>query len=210
MKRTTKLTATLLAFCLSSAFPAFAKGPGNGMRKGAGTNCTQQTSAPLNETEAKTLLWMREEEKLARDVYRTFYSSWSTRIFSNIARSEQRHMDAILCKIVQFGLSDPAKTAIGQFTNTDLQALYDQYVADGSGPYIAALRVGATIEDLDIRDLRSAIEGTGNVALQTVYSHLLEGSKNHLRAFVRQLKNQGVEYTPQYITQELFNAILGT
>jgi hypothetical protein len=209
MKLTTKLAATLLMLCLSSTMPVFAKGKGNGRGDGQGMNSTQQIVTPLSAEEAKTLLWMREEEKMARDVYRTLYNQWIARVFSNIAKSEQRHMDAILRKIVQFGLTDPALTKAGQFANKNLQSLYDQLADEGKQSYIAALRVGAIIEDLDIRDLQDAIATTGNLALQTVYGHLLEGSKNHLRAFVRQLKNQGVEYAPQYIDPALFNAIVG-
>lgn len=36
----------------------------------------------------------------------------------------------------------------------------------------------------------------------------MKGSRNHLRAFISQLSGQGVTYTPQYITQEEFDAII--
>ena len=69
--------------------------------------------------------------------------------------------------------------------------------------------MGAIIEDKDILDLMNAIKGTKNLALKTTYQNLIEGSKNHLRAFVGLLKNQGIEYNPQFISQELFDAMLG-
>ena len=80
-----------LVFSLCCAFPVMARGPG------AGQNI--QTSPSLSAEEQDTLLWMREEEKLARDVYSRLYKVWKVRVFTNIAASEQRHMDAILKKI---------------------------------------------------------------------------------------------------------------
>jgi hypothetical protein len=69
--------------------------------------------------------------------------------------------------------------------------------------------VGATIEDKDIMDLVAAIKATNNLSLKTTYENLLEGSKNHLRAFVGLLRKQGMDYAPQFIDQALFDAILG-
>lgn len=152
---------------------------------------------------------MREEEKLARDVYILLYKSWNKNIFKNISPSEQQHMDAILKKIKLFGLTDPNSSKIGSFINPDIQELYNELIYQGRLSYNDALTVGATIEDRDILDLMNAIKGTKNLALKTTYQNLLEGSKNHLRAFVGLLKNQGIEYNPQFISQELFDAILG-
>ena len=117
-------------------------------------------------------------------------------------------MDAILKKIKLFGLTDPSLLGIGSFTNPDLQELYSQLIEQGRLSYNDALTAGATIEDKDILDLMNAIKGTKNLALKTTYQNLTEGSKNHLRAFVGLLKNQGLEYTPQFISQDLFDAIL--
>lgn len=199
----------ILALALLFTFPVAAKGPA---MNGQGLHKTQpvQIIAPLNSDQTATLLFMREEEKLARDVYTALYKEWKQKIFKNIAASEQRHMDAILKKIDMFGLSDPALAEAGKFSNADLQNLYDALLAKGKASYIDALLVGATIEDMDIRDLRAAmIAVTDNLPLETTYRHLLQGSENHLRAFYKQLQRQGVDYTPQYITQELFDAIIG-
>lgn len=161
-----------------------------------------------NIEQESTLLWMREEEKVARDVYLTLYTLWKKPVFTNIADSEQGHMDALLKKIELFGLSDPVIPGVGNFYDTTLQNLYDQQIAEGMMSYIDALRVGATIEDMDIRDLKKAITETDNLAMQTTYESLLEGSKNHLRAFVSLLQQQSEVYIPMYIDQELFDAIL--
>lgn len=114
----------------------------------------------LTAPEAATLLWMREEEKVAHDVYVNMNALWTSPVFANIAVSEQRHFDALGSKIVYFKLTDPAQPGIGYFTNGELQALYDELSASGNASYVAALKVGALIEEVDILDLQAAIAGT--------------------------------------------------
>ena len=43
----------------------------------------------LTESEKNELLFMREEEKLARDVNKYLYSKWNQRTFTNISNSEK-------------------------------------------------------------------------------------------------------------------------
>jgi len=177
-----------------------------------------QTVAPyvkrgLSPIEIKDLLHMREEEKLARDVYLTLSKFYSTPVFKNIARSEERHMEAIKSLLDRYGLPDPvAQTggAVGVFKNPKFKALYNQLVAQGRRSLTEALKVGATIEELDIKDLQEAISRTDNPDIKRVYSNLMRGSKNHLRAFVRLLRRQGADYTPKYITLSEFNSILSS
>jgi hypothetical protein len=188
--------------------PVMAKGPQGGRGGQASANISQPTPV-LSVEETETLLWMREEEKLARDVYLALYARWNDSVLQRIASSEQRHFDALGDKIDQYGLVDPTLPGNGEFADAELQALYDDLVTTGLESATDALIVGATIEDLDIRDLQEAIETTDEAALKTVYGNLLEGSKNHLRAFVGRLRNLGVEYTPQYIDELLFDSIIG-
>ena len=49
----------------------------------------------LSPVEIEGILFMREEEKLARDVYLKLYDRWELPIFRNIANSEATHMEAI-------------------------------------------------------------------------------------------------------------------
>lgn len=206
--RTTTLAASLLTLALAG-LPAFAAGPNPQAPRLLLNQTDAAPATAIDSEEAGVLLWMREEEKLARDVYLTLYDRWQSRIFGNVAASEQRHFDAIGAKLRLFGLADPALTAIGQFSDQELQASYDALTASGSISYQQALVAGARIEDMDIRDLQAAIENTDNLALQRTYGNLLEGSKNHLRAFVSRLQDLGVDYTPQYIDPVLFDAIVG-
>lgn len=167
-------------------------------------------AATLTATEAADLTFQREEEKLARDVYLTLYDKWNAQIFSTIAtRSEQRHTDIMKKFLDKYRLPDPALPGIGTFTNTLLQAKYDELVAKGSVSYLEALYVGAFIEELDMVDLQHAIDHTTRVDLRTAYQNLMDGSKNHLRAFVAGLDAQGITYAPVLLSQELYDAIIG-
>jgi hypothetical protein len=163
----------------------------------------------LSEAEQATLLHMREEEKLARDVYTALYDEWSHWAFDRISQSEQRHMDAVLALMEKYGVADPVvDDATGGFADTDMAALYEQMVADGTVSLAQALWVGATIEELDISDLLAAIEEADDEDLRTVYQNLLKGSRNHLRTFVYQLGVLGETYTPQYLPEDVFTDIV--
>ncbi|MBK6946817.1 MAG: DUF2202 domain-containing protein [Haliscomenobacter sp.] len=163
----------------------------------------------LSEAEKESLLFMAEEEKLARDVYLELFAKWQSPAFSNIAGSEQRHMNAIACLLSKYQVEDPAgNNAAGVFKNETLQKLYAKLLADGSVSLEAAFTVGATIEDLDISDLLKASEEADNQDIKAVYAELTKGSRNHLRAFTRNLGNLEASYTPQYLSKELFDEIL--
>ena len=167
-------------------------------------------SAQLDETESSYLLLMREEEKLERDTYLTLYDTWSLKVFSNIAKSEQRHMDAILGMLGLYGLSDPVTSdSVGVFNNDVLAGYYDQLTALGGLSLVDALHVGAFIEELDIADLRDAIEETDEDSLINTYDNLLAGSRNHLRAFVSQITGSGIDYEAQVLEQDDVDAIIG-
>jgi hypothetical protein len=185
------------------ALPALAMGPH------AGSPVSAPPVATLSADETDTLLWMREEEKLARDVYLALDAQWDLIVLQRIAASEQRHFDALGSKVQRYALMDPALPEAGTFSDPQLQVLYQELLADGLESLEQALQVGATIEDLDILDLQSAIDATDNADLKRTYGHLLEGSKNHLRAFVRELRALGTDYAPQYIDPLLFDAIVG-
>ena len=167
------------------------------------------TSSGLTEAEVKGLLFMREEEKLAGDVYRYLFDQWGSAIFSNIAQSEDAHTESVLALINAYGINDPAKVEVGQFSDLDLQALYDQLTAQGSQSLQDAYMVGAAIEEIDILDLDAHIAETDRSDIIFVYENLKSGSENHLRAFVRVYQNQLREdYSPQYMTQEQYTDII--
>jgi hypothetical protein len=166
----------------------------------------------LTDEEIARLIYMREEEKLAKDVYLGLFELWGTPIFQNIASSEQTHTEAVKGLLDTFGIPDPADTSpVGAFTNQDLQNLYDELMAAGSQSLEDALKVGAAIEEIDILDLKASLEITQNQEIQRVYENLLRGSENHLRAFTSNLERQtGEDYQPQYLSQVEYDAIIGS
>jgi hypothetical protein len=169
------------------------------------------TSLELTAAEVSDITYMREEEKLARDVYLTLYEKWGLPVFQNIARSEATHMAAVETLIDRYGLVDPATDEVGTFTNPDLQALYDQLVEQGVRSQVDALRVGAAIEEIDILDLQEAIEETDHADIALVYGNLARGSENHLSAFVSNLaRRDSTSYEPQYLSQAAYDAIIAS
>ncbi len=165
----------------------------------------------LTEGEKEGLLQMREEEKLARDVYRHLFSLWGQPIFDNIAGSEQRHMDAVLNLLNKYGLPDPTTgKSEGEFSDEHIQHLYNDLTAAGGASRAAALQVGSTIEDLDIFDLEELLAETDNPNITQVYLNLVKGSRNHLRAFAGQLALLGESYVAQYLTQAEIDAIINS
>ena len=154
----------------------------------------------LSDAELAAVVFMREEEKLARDVYLDMYDIWGTQIFANIADSEQTHTDAVLRLIQKYNLADPAEGELrGEFFDATLQGLYDLLLAQGSASLIDALIVGATIEDLDIYDLHQQLAVVDNQDVTVVFESLQKGSRNHLRAFYASLDDMNITYTPIYI-----------
>ncbi len=165
----------------------------------------------LDDEEKAGILLMREEEKLARDVYNALYEKWNIPVFRNIAGAEQTHMDAVGMLIERYNLTDPVSRDIpGKFDNPELQKLYNSLTVEGKESLENALRVGATVEDLDISDLKKLIAKTDNDDIKIVYQNLEKGSRNHLRSFVYQLKREGANYSPQYISKEYYNKIITT
>lgn len=99
---------------------------------------------------------------------------------------------------------------MGVFQDTSLQNFYNQFIANGVQSKINALTIGATIEDLDIVDLREFITKTDNQNLIAVFQNLECGSKNHLRSFVKDIVNEGSTYTPQFLTQPDYDLIINS
>jgi hypothetical protein len=133
--------AVLVGGLLLVAVSAWARqGPGWGMRgAGDGANCAAWIDSlpkqALDPAEAKGLLYLREEEKLARDVYAQLYAVPGSHVFARISQSEQRHFDALKVLLDRYGLSDPAADkGVGLFSDGGLQTLYSDLVTKGRLP----------------------------------------------------------------------------
>jgi len=163
---------------------------------------------PLTTVEIEDLKVLREEEKLARDVYLYAYDVYGMDIFINISKSEQKHMDKILTLLNTYNIDDPALANRGEFTNQTLQGLYNQLTAQVDISLLEALKVGTTIEDLDIKDIIDFENRTDKADILNTYDKLKCGSRNHMRSYYQQLVNNGVTYSSQFISAAELSAII--
>ena len=183
-------------------------GQGTGSGQGRGQNLQMATGTSLSEAERQGLIFMREEEKLARDVYLAMQEKWGGRVFSNISQAETQHMSAIANLLARYRIPDPVTdNTPGKFTAVRFQELYKVLVETGSNSLTDALKVGLKIEEMDIADLRIAIQSSNSQDINRVFENLERGSRNHLRAFARQLKASGGTYDATNLSQSDFDQI---
>jgi len=174
------------------------------------TGFAQETGI-IDQKEKDAILYMREEEKLARDVYDSLYAKWGVNPFGNIRYSEQVHMDRMKTLIVNYKMEDPVarnNDRPGMFVNPVLQKYYHELVNSGSKSLTEALKVGAKIEELDITDLEERIRQTQKEDIIASFEFLKMASNHHLRAFVRRLKMAGISYEPVILSTKDFDKII--
>ncbi len=210
-------TSLMLGLIFVVALPVFAqRGNGNrfgnrfGSRKvGQSQRKADVANVTLSSKIRQSLLHMREEEKLARDVYLMLSKKHDSTVFSQIASAESRHMAALERLLDRYGLPDPVvDNAIGKFTKPEFTQLYIDLVAQGSKSLADAYEVGALIEELDIADLISGMKAIeAHADIQRIYQNLMRASRNHLRAFASRLDEQGKTYTAQHLSQKEFDKI---
>ncbi|WP_228767113.1 DUF2202 domain-containing protein [Thiomicrorhabdus heinhorstiae] len=205
--------SVLTAAMITASGSALAAGKMTG-KQSVSIDTVVETTAieSLSVDEEQGLLFMREEEKLARDVYLTLYDVWGLQIFKNISESEQSHMDAIKLLIEKYQLADPViDDSVGVYTDYHFVETYEALVAKGTESLEGALQVGNMIEELDIKDIAESIDAVdGNDDIVAVYEELMKGSRNHLRSFWDVLTRYGFAYEPQFISQEEFDAIINS
>ncbi len=194
--------------------PASAQNNTTGLEVSSAALLASVTALPietLSTAEVESLAFMREEEKLAHDVYAQLGTLWGQRVFTNIANSEAAHTDWVRELLLRYQQPDPtAALAAGVYDNATLQGLYNQLLAAGAVSLVDALKVGAAIEEIDMIDINKALLNVDNQDIRLVYDNLLKGSRNHLRSFVSNLSALGVTYQPQYMVQVDYQAIVST
>lgn len=162
------------------------------------------------ENELDILLKMKEEEKLAKDVYTALNLKWNNQILSNISVAENTHMNAIIYLLQDYGTDYTSVLEPGKFTNSAFQSLYEELVAKGSVSIEETWKVGALIEEMDISDLAESLKNVTDESVIIVFENLEKGSRNHLRAFTRQLALLGLTYTPVYLSTDEYNQIISS
>lgn len=227
MKNSTRRTALQITFAAVLAAGLVACGGSDDGRTSMGVNGGGMSSfdggalsatldgyalQPVSAAEADGLAYMREEEQLAHAVYLASAALWPTvPVFANVAGSEATHTAAVKTLLDRYALVDPlAGLAVGSFKTPLFQTLHADLVAASRVSLVNALKVGVQIEELDISDIASRSAAVDNADILLVYVNLTRGSRNHLRAYMSSLVQQGGSYTPQYISQATFDAIVNS
>ena len=214
--RNTLIVACAGLFVLSATL---ADAQGRPPQGGGASDCQQALidrfdSLDVNILDQETIdaiVLLREEEKLARDVYLTLSWWYDLPVFSNIARSEQQHMNLVALLLYRYGIPDPVEgNGIGEFTDPWVQGLFDDLVASGAESLVDALLAGATIEDVDIYHLQHILDHSDFDDVNLIVQNMVAGSRNHMRAFYGALEQRNVIYTPEFISQAELDAILAS
>ncbi|NLI19088.1 MAG: DUF2202 domain-containing protein [Actinomycetales bacterium] len=185
--RTTRIIASTAAGVLTlTAFGTVA------MASTSGPAVTAVAVSATDPQLTEDLQFMREEERLARDLYLLFAERYpEANVFANIARSEDRHHTAVGRQLENFGISDPsAGLAAGDYAFVELDELYTTLAAQGE-TLEGAIKAGIAVEEEDIADLKAALERESSDPVERTFAALLAGSENHLQAFTTALENGG-------------------
>lgn len=180
---------TSAATCITDSTPVLgAQMRGGFAHQGTGDqpllNSLADGSIVLSDDAAAGLIYMIEEEKMARDLYDAFAEQTGSVVFDRISDSEQKHYDTLLLVADKAGIDlSGVSTTAGVFTNPDIQSLYDTLLAQGSISLDAAYGVGILVEQTDIADLQDYTSATDIGIIGTVYAHLETASAHHLAAF---------------------------
>ena len=162
----------------------------------------------ISSHEKEGLLFIWEEEKAARDLYTSLYEKNNLSIFQDLVRSEQSHMDQARAIIEKYALTIPEKDDQGVFQNQTMQKVHDELLAKGLRSDQDALKVAASFEEISIVDLEKELAATKALDIKTMYQGLLAGSRKHLRSYVNDLKDQGIQYSPQYLEKDEYEKIV--
>jgi hypothetical protein len=162
----------------------------------------------LIDSELAVLVKMKEEEKLARDVYSALYTKWGNSMYSRISEAENNHLYAIIRLLKYYGSTDTLVEEAGTFEDINVQNLYNELLSAGLASIEEGFKTGALIEEMDIKDLKDALTVNSNENVMMVFENLERGSRNHLRAFYNQLSGLGIAYVPTYLSQDEFTQIV--
>lgn len=207
MKPIRQISTMLLAIALLAARPAVTAADAGACTGGV----TPPAVSSLDAGDISNLAYLREEEKLARDLNRALYELWRIPVFERISAVEQLHTGLLEELLARFGLPDPViDDATGQFADEELGTRFDSLVAEGTRSPLDALHVAAAIEEIDMINLLRATEQTDNAAIASVYEGLLIGARNQLRASVAHIGSLGVAYRAQYLPQAEVDRIVRT
>ncbi|GEM_PF-6895977 len=169
----------------------------------------QMPYQPINDVELAGMMRIREEEKLAHDVYQFLANHWNNPTFANMAQAEQTHMETMLALMGKYGIPDPVPGNIpGKFSDPEFQNLYHELTTRGMASFENALEVGARVEDMNIHDLNAMTAMTDNADIRFVYQNHMASSVGQMRMLTGFMGSYGHTYSPQYMSQEAYDQMM--
>ncbi len=170
-----------------------------------------QSYSQVTDDEKQNLIFTLQEEKVAYDFYTAMFAKWNEKVFENISGAEKTHMEHVQSLMTEFGISaDGISGTAGDYLNKDLQSQYDVLMKTGGYSFTDALIAAARYEEQDISDLKRIVSGSANEKVQTLFGCLDLASQNHLRAFVKNLKREGITFKPSVLSVDEFNGIMSS
>ena len=145
-----------------------------------------EKNAALGADTLDALRYIREEVRLARDLYGALSDIWGLDVFGNTAKSKQSFMNAVSFLLKPYGFDDPTDDT-GKFVDSDLQELYSYLIDQGKVSRNNAIDVTILIEQTVIADLNDVLLQTNEKDVHKVLTLLMEGSENHLHEISRYL-----------------------
>lgn len=167
------------------------------------------STADLTADEIEFLFAVREDEKLARDLYAVFYTKFQNKIFENIGKSETTHLKAIERLYDYYQIDYPVVGDAGKFSDPELQHLYDSLIVKGDS-LLAAVKIMANLEESNIFHYREVLKTIINTNIKIVIENLEKGSENHFKAAIREITALGGVYTPLILSSEDYREIIAT
>lgn len=168
-----------------------------------------ETTAELTSDEIEFLYAVREDEKLARDIYNSFYSLYASKPMSNIAKAEENHIAAVERLFYFYSINYPAVGEAGVFADATRQSYYNELISKGT-TLLDAYKAAAYLEEKDIADYEAVLPSITNPNIKLVIEHLIKGSINHFKATLRQIDALGGEYQAAVLSQERYTEIVNS
>jgi hypothetical protein len=165
----------------------------------------------ISDKDKSSLIYFREEQKLAADAFASYFEIWENKLFFNAEVNEKGHIKKVISLLEYYEIEDPAgDNEKGKFINDSIKNEYFNIVSFGRQSLIHAYLGSAELAEKDIFETGNAISETDNEKIIEVYKALKGSSEKYLKIFIGKLKDNSVVYRPKYLKEEDFNKIVNT
>lgn len=171
--------------------------------------CSSVSYPQYTNEEKAGLLFTLQEEKAAFDFYTEMFNKYNQKVFENIMSAEKVHQEHVLSLLNELNIEPSGYSQnAGEFSNKEVKDIYDLLMKTGAFSFTDALLASARYEEKDISDLRKLYSKAENEKIRSLYECLDKASQNHLRAFVKNLKREGIDFNPSILSAGEFDLII--